>query len=48
MLKQYLKQHGRFAILPFIKFELDYGEKNRQRMDELSNSIADNTAESPI
>ncbi len=37
--RQYLKQHGRFAILPFIKFELDYGEKNRQRLDELSNQI---------
>ena len=46
--RQYLKRHGRFAILPFIKFELDYGEKNRQRLDELSNKIADDTVESPI
>jgi ribosome-binding factor A len=35
--RQFMKQHGRFAILPFIKFEFDYGEMNRQRIDELSN-----------
>ena len=46
--RKYLKQHGRFAILPFIKFELDYGEKNRQHLDELSNQIANDTVESPI
>ncbi len=34
--REYMKQHGRFAILPFIKFEFDYGEQNRQRLDELS------------
>jgi ribosome-binding factor A len=37
--RQYIRQHGRFAILPFIQFEIDYGEKNRQRLDELSNEI---------
>ena len=46
--RQYLKAHGRFAILPFIKFELDYGEKNRQRLDELSNEINQDTTKSPI
>lgn len=31
-----LKKKARLAILPYITFELDYGERNRQRMDELS------------
>jgi ribosome-binding factor A len=30
---------ARLATLPFIRFELDYGEKNRQRMDELSREL---------
>ncbi|MDR3548872.1 MAG: ribosome-binding factor A [Candidatus Pacebacteria bacterium] len=34
--RDYIKHHGRFAILPFIKFDFDYGEQNRQRLDELS------------
>ena len=34
--REFMKHHGRFAILPFIKFEFDYGEQNRQRLDELS------------
>ncbi len=37
--RQYLREHGRFAILPFIKFEFDYGEQNRQRLDEISRDI---------
>ncbi|MBA3789428.1 ribosome-binding factor A [Patescibacteria group bacterium] len=44
--RQYLKQHGRFAILPFIKFEFDYGEQNRQRLDEISNEISDSSVAS--
>ena len=28
----------RFPVLPYITFEIDYGELNRQRLDELSNS----------
>jgi ribosome-binding factor A len=34
--RDYIKGHGRFMVLPFITFEYDYGEKNRQRLDELS------------
>lgn len=26
----------RLSMLPYIRFELDYGERNRQRLDELS------------
>ena len=31
-----MKKKVRLAILPFIAFEIDYGERNRQRLDELS------------
>lgn len=31
-----LKSRTRFPILPYIVFEIDYGELNRQRLDELS------------
>jgi ribosome-binding factor A len=44
--RNYLKQHGRFAILPFIKFEFDYGEANRQRLDEISREISDSETNS--
>ena|SRR3989344_2274259 len=32
----YLKAHARLRPLPRIDFELDLGEKNRRRLDELS------------
>lgn len=34
--RNYLKSHARFPVLPYIVFEIDYGELNRQRLDELS------------
>ncbi|HEV7121446.1 MAG TPA: ribosome-binding factor A [Candidatus Paceibacterota bacterium] len=34
-----LKRTARLAILPYITFELDYGEKNRQRLDEVSRDV---------
>jgi ribosome-binding factor A len=37
--REFLKKHGRFSVLPFIKFEEDYGEQNRRRMDELSKEL---------
>ncbi len=36
--KSYVKEHSRIFQIPFIKFKIDYGERNRQRLDELSNS----------
>lgn len=33
------KSRVRIPILPYIKFEIDYGELNRQRLDELSGEI---------
>jgi ribosome-binding factor A len=37
--RDYLKKHSRLARLPFIDFEIDKGEKARQRIDELSKEI---------
>ncbi|MEK7602141.1 MAG: hypothetical protein AAB472_01510 [Patescibacteria group bacterium] len=37
--REYLKKHGRFSMLPFIKFEADIGEQNRQRLDEISKDV---------
>ncbi len=36
LFRKYLKETARLGVLPYIKFELDYGERNRQRLDELS------------
>lgn len=32
--RTYLKTHARMKTLPFIDFQLDYGEKNRQNVDD--------------
>ena len=37
--REYLKKNGRFNLLPFVKWEADYGEQNRQRLDELSKEL---------
>lgn len=34
--RQFLKKESRLSVLPFVRFELDEGERNRQRLDELS------------
>lgn len=34
----YIKEHARIQRLPSIDFAIDMGEKNRQRIDEISNS----------
>lgn len=34
--RDYIKKHSRFHPLPTVDFEIDYGEKNRQRIDELT------------
>jgi len=33
--KEYMKSHSRLKYIPYIDFELDLGEKNRQRIEEL-------------
>lgn len=35
-LRAYFKAHAKLRVLPFPKFMIDFGEKNRQRIDELS------------
>lgn len=37
--REFLKKNGRFSLLPFIKFEADIGEQNRQRLDEISKDV---------
>lgn len=39
LFREYLKKASRLGILPYITFELDYGERNRQRLDELSREM---------
>ncbi len=36
--KAYVKKESELKRLPFFDFEIDYGEKNRQRIDEISNN----------
>ena len=35
-LREYIKEHSRLKTIPVVDFEFDQGEKNRQRIDELS------------
>lgn len=39
LFREDLKKTSRLAVLPYITFELDYGELNRQRIEELSREI---------
>ena len=34
-----LKKHTRLPVIPHVDFEIDKGEKSRQRLDELSREI---------
>lgn len=34
--REYVQKHSRIGRIPFFDFEIDGGEKNRQRIDELS------------
>ena len=34
--REYLSKHARLHPVPIVDFEIDYGEKNRQRIDELT------------
>ena len=36
--RQYLKDTTVLKMLPHVDFEIDYGEKNRQRIDDLTRS----------
>ncbi len=45
LFRDYLKKASRLSRLPYIRFELDYGERNRQRLDELSGQVGPITPE---
>src|SRR3989344_2178417 len=34
--KRYVRDESRIGIVPHIAFKIDYGERNRQRLDKLS------------
>ena len=34
--REYLKEHSVLRFLPIVDFEIDTGEKNRQRIDDLT------------
>lgn len=36
---RYARDNSRIGIMPHLKFVIDYGERNRQRLDELSEEI---------
>lgn len=33
--REYMKENSRLPIIPFVDFEIDFGEKNRQNVDRL-------------
>jgi ribosome-binding factor A len=33
--KRYVRDHSRIGIIPRVTFVIDFGERNRQRLDEL-------------
>lgn len=35
-LREYLKGHSKMRVLPVLEIKIDEGERNRQRIDELS------------
>jgi ribosome-binding factor A len=35
-LREFVRSHSKLRVLPVFDFEIDLGEKNRQRIDELS------------
>lgn len=37
--KEYARDHSRLGILPHFHWKIDYGERNRQRLDELSREL---------
>ena len=38
-LKSYLKSHLKLRRIPFVDFEIDVGEKHRQKIDDIARAI---------
>lgn len=47
-LRDYLKKHARLKYIPHIDFEIDYGERHRQHIDDLSREITKDKKSSPL
>ncbi len=37
--REYFSEHARMRALPFFDFEIDLGEKNRQKIDEIARNV---------
>ncbi len=37
--REYFTEHARMRMCPFFDFEIDMGEKNRQKIDEISRNV---------
>lgn len=37
--RDYIQENSRLARIPFFDFEIDIGEKNRQKIDEISQNV---------
>jgi ribosome-binding factor A len=40
--KEYVRTHSKIQRIPFFEVAIDKGEKNRQRLDEISKSVPTN------
>lgn len=38
-LRGYVMKHSNLKIVPYFTFEIDYGERNRQRIDEIAGDV---------
>ena len=38
-LRTYIKKNGRFQYIPHVDFEIDYGERHRQHIDDITRKI---------
>lgn len=38
-LRGYVMKHSNLKVVPYFSFEIDYGERNRQRIDEITNEV---------
>lgn len=44
-LRAYVKKHSSMKIIPFLTFDIDYGERHRQHIDEIAHNIEESTKE---
>lgn len=44
--REFIKERGRLKRIPFFDFAIDYGEKNRQHLDEVARRVEDEEANS--